>query len=103
MGNEYTGSQLRRKLATEALYSRILNYLHNMVIKRGYKTNFFLFSTQLNMISILLINVKMPTTVGILTFISRINTTSDSLKASNTVTLQHCYFYEQWKFSAQIS
>ena len=28
-----------------------------------------------------LINVKMPTTVGILTFISRINTTSESFKA----------------------
>ena len=41
---------------------------------RGYKT--FLCSAQLIMICILLINVKMPTTVGILTFISRIHTTS---------------------------
>ena len=32
---------------------------------------------------ILLINVKMPTTVGIFTFISMINTTSERLKASN--------------------
>ena len=38
-------------------------------------------STQLNMKFILLINVKMPTIVGILTFISRINTTSESFKA----------------------
>ena len=38
-------------------------------------------STQLSMKFILLINVKMPTIVGILTFISRINTTSESLKA----------------------
>ena len=30
---------------------------------------------------IMLINVKMPTFVGILTFISMINTTSDGLKA----------------------
>ena len=33
----------------------------------------FSFSTQLSMKFILLINVKMPTIVGILTFISRIN------------------------------
>ena len=38
-------------------------------------------STQLSSKLILLINVKMPTIVGILTFISRINTTSESLKS----------------------
>ena len=38
-------------------------------------------SSQLSMKFIMLINVKMPTIVGILTFISRINTTSESLKA----------------------
>ena len=37
-------------------------------------------STQLSTKFILLINVKMPTIVGILTFISMINTTSDRLK-----------------------
>ena len=36
----------------------------------------------------LLINVKMPTIVGILTFISMINTTSESLKARKAV----CFF-----------
>ena len=36
-------------------------------------------STQLSAKFILLINVKMPTIVGILTFISRINTTSEKL------------------------
>ena len=40
-------------------------------------------STQLSTKFILLINVKMPTIVGILTFISMINTTSESLKARN--------------------
>ena len=35
-------------------------------------------STQLSTKFILLINVKMPTIVGILTFISKINTTSES-------------------------
>ena len=41
--------------------------------------NFFPFSTQLSTKFILLINVKMPTIVGILTFISMINTTSERL------------------------
>ena len=38
-------------------------------------------STQLSMKLIKLMNVKMPTIVGILTFISMINTTYESLKA----------------------
>ena len=41
----------------------------------------FSYSTQLGTEFILLINVKMPTTVGILTFVSMINTTSEKLKA----------------------
>ena len=45
-------------------------------------------STQLNMEFILLINIKMPTTVGILTFISRINITSESFKAENIFVFQ---------------
>ena len=40
----------------------------------------------------MLINVKMPTIVGILTFISMINKTSKSLKI--------VYFYEQLTFHA---
>ena len=40
-------------------------------------------STQLSMKFIQLINVKMPTIVGNLTFISMINTTSDRPIASN--------------------
>ena len=43
----------------------------------------FSYSTQLSTKFILLINVKMPTIVGILTFISMINTTSERLKARN--------------------
>ena len=41
-------------------------------------------STELSTKFILLINVKMPTIVGVLTFISRINTTSQRLKARKT-------------------
>ena len=46
---------------------------------------------------ILLINVKMPTIVGILTFISSINTTSESFKARNILTFHYVSFYEQLK------
>ena len=44
--------------------------------------------------------VKMPTLVGILTFISMINTTSESLKARKAFILQHFKFYDQLKFHA---
>ena len=48
------------------------------------------------------INVKMPTIVGILTFISMINTTSNSLKARKVFIFQHFSLYEQLKFHAQL-
>ena len=52
---------------------------------------------------ILLINVKMPTIVGILTSISRINTLYETFKARNTHHFQHFSFYEQLEFYAQLS
>ena len=60
-------------------------------------------STQLSIEFIKLINVKMPTIVGILTFVSMINETSESLKARKVFIFQHFSFYEQLKFSAQLS
>ena len=45
----------------------------------------------------------MPTIVGILEFISMINTTFESLKARNLFIFQHLSFYEQLKFRAQLS
>ena len=45
----------------------------------------FLCSIQLNTKFILLINVKMQTIGGILTFISMINTTSERLKAGTSL------------------
>ena len=59
-------------------------------------------STQMSKKIILLINVKMPTIVGILTFICMINTTSERLKARNFICL-YFNFYEQLKFCAQSS
>ena len=58
---------------------------------------------QLSTKFILLMNVKMPTIVGILTFISMINTTSERLKARNFFICQYFSFYEQLKFLAQLS
>ena len=43
-----------------------------------------------------------PAIVGILTFISRSNTTSESLKAKSIFIFQHCSSYEQLKFNAQL-
>ena len=63
----------------------------------------FSYSTQLSMKFIPLINVKMPTIVGILTFISMINTTSERLKARNIFICQNFSFYEQLQFRAQLS
>ena len=72
-----------------------------VVRPRGYKT--FLCSTQLSTKFNLLINVKMPTIVGIFTFISMINTTSERLKARNFFICWYFSFYEQLKFHAQMS
>ena len=60
-------------------------------------------STQLSMKFILLINVKMPTIVGILTFISMINTTSERLKARNFFICWYISLNEQMEFLAQLS
>ena len=60
-------------------------------------------STQLSKKFIMLINVKMPTVVGILTFISMINTASESLKARKISIFQHFTFYEQLKVHARLS
>ena len=56
-------------------WKHLINKTVTEVIKR------FSYSTQLSTKFILLINVKMPTIVGILPFISMINTTSQRLNA----------------------
>ena len=58
-------------------------------------------STHLSTKLILLINVKMPTIVGILTFFSKINTTSERLKARSFFICHYFSFYEQLKFWAR--
>ena len=51
-------------------------------------------STPLNLKSIRLIIVKMPTIVGILTSIRRINTISKSFKARKGIIFQHLSFFQ---------
>ena len=65
--------------------------------------NLFSCSTQLSTEFILLINVKMPTIVAILTFISRKNTPFERLKARNFFICWYFSFYEQEKFCAHTS
>ena len=60
-------------------------------------------STQLSMIFVLLMNVKMPAIIGILTFMSMINTTSGSFKARKLYIFFSILVYEQLKFHAQLS
>ena len=55
-------------------------------------------STQLSIKFIMLINVKMPTIVGILTFISKINTTSECYNQEKIIIFQYFSFNEQLKF-----
>ena len=55
-------------------------------------------STQLSMEFILLINVKMPTIVDILTFISRINTTSEYFKQENVLFFSILLSMSIWNF-----
>ena len=51
---------------------------------------------------ITLVNIEMSSMVGILTFISMINKTFESLKAKKSLFFQHFSFYVQLKFHAQL-
>ena len=66
---------------------------------QGPKVITFSCSTQVSTKFILLIDVKMPTNVGILTFMSMINTTSDR----SFFSCRYFIFYEQLKFHSQLS
>ena len=58
----------------------------------------FSFSTHLSMEFILLINVKMPTTVGILTFVSRINDWLSQFKSEIPYFLSNLMFMSSLNF-----
>ena len=50
----------------------------------------------------MLMNVKIPTIVDILAFISMKNTPSETFNARNVFDSQHLSFYKQLKFHAQL-
>ena len=56
---------------------------HLEIRRGGYKTVIILILNSAEYKIFMLINVKMPTIIGILTFISMINTTSERHKARN--------------------
>ena len=91
------------------LIERVLLNTHNVCFDKKNKRpgpeviQLFSSSNQLSMKFILVINVKMPTIVGILTFISMMNTTSERLEARNFYICRYFSFYEQLKFCAQLS
>ena len=60
-------------------------------------------SAQLSLKFILLINVKMPTIIGILTFMSRINYWFLSFETEFSTFFDYFNIYEQLKFHAQLS
>ena len=60
-------------------------------------------SAQLRLKFILLINIKMPTIVGILTFISRINYQILRYEPEFSTNFDYFSIYEQLKFHAQLS
>ena len=60
-------------------------------------------STQLSMELIMFINVKMPTSVGILILISMVSATSGGMKARKVFIFQHFSYYEQLNCHAQLS
>ena len=60
-------------------------------------------SAQLKLKFILLMNVKMPTIVGILTFMSRINYKFLSFEPEFSNNFDYFSIYEQLKFHAQLS
>ena len=75
----------------------------DVYISRPEVIKLFSWSTQLRMKPILLINVKISTLCCSQTFISRINTTSECLKAKQIVVSHHFSFYYQFNFHAQLS
>ena len=76
---DMTGRKPRRQVFSRQGPYKCSSSLEKLILSRGYKT--FSCLTQLIMKFIMFINVKMLTIVGILTFISMMNTASESLKS----------------------
>ena len=84
--------------------SGILSARQAVWTRSGIKViQLFTCSTHLLMKFIMLINVKMPTVVGILTFIGRINITSESFKQEKIIiSTMYNFTFDGLKFNAQL-
>ena len=80
-----------------------MKMLHNRWLEAWSQGYFFSYSTQLSTKFILLINVEIPTIVGILTFINAINIASERLKAITFFIYLYFYYYKLLKCRAQLS
>ena len=78
-------------------------YFHSSPSPGPEVIKLFSCSAQLRLKFILLINVKMPTIVGILTFMSRINYKFLSFEPEFSNNFDYFSIYEQLKFHAQLS
>ena len=84
-----------------ACYAGIESYTKQKVERIGPEViKLFSCSTQLSMKVFLLINVKMPTYVGILTFMSGKNSIQDLSEPKKAEFLDIFYTYEHSKFHA---
>ena len=90
------------------LIGKYLNWLENtapfeLIQPFPEVTKLFSCSTKLRLKFILLINVKMPTSVGILTFMSRTNYRLWQSEPEISTNFDYFSNYEQFKFHAQLS
>ena len=100
--HELTIYCLKISFATKLFSFTNAENIHTM--KPGIEViNLFPCSTQLSTKFILLINVKMPTIVGILTIISMINTTSERHDPRNFFICRYFSFNDQLKLCAHLS
>ena len=81
MSDSFSNSSLYRSRIPVPIAGSFGNHLVSVLGPGLEVIKLFLFSTQLSMKFIILINVKMPSIVGILIFMRMINTTSEHLKA----------------------
>ena len=103
--SEYIANNYCEQCSKQNIHSKFIRYLHkdSFSVRAGPEViKLFPCSTLLSTKFIQLMNVKMPTIVGILTF-SMINTTSERLKARSVFISRYFSFWELLKFFAQLS
>ena len=92
-----------KNISVLSLFKGVYMYIARTCYPGPEVIKLFSCSAQLRLKFILLRNVKMPTIVGILTFISRINYRLWNSKPSISIYLGNFSIYEELKFQAQLS